>query len=254
MFSLSRSFCVPRLLALLAALLITPTAMAAEMWVAPADKADKVVGNWALSGTSDVHFVFAVPDNFDSLLGASIVLLGKKDGVIEYELNTSVGQHGTAHDVSENQFGPLGANVLADYLSELDITAMMPALAAGTDYVAVHFESEDKSETRVVGLRLVYDTPEPLANLSCGANEVLVGFAGQTNPSCVSRDDLMAGARCASGQLLAGYDAGGAPRCSTVADLVAGLGCPADTYLTGFADGSGDPVCATLNEIIAAGG
>ena len=76
-------------------------AEANEIWIPPAQEAqEKKVGNWAATKEGDTHFSFAVPNDLKSFVGASVVLISKKDTQITYDLFLSQSRDGFPHDAS----------------------------------------------------------------------------------------------------------------------------------------------------------
>src|SRR6056297_2236653 len=73
-------------------------ATAAEIWVAPADKSDHEVGDWGVTNNGEARFTFAIPDDLVELTSAQVVLLGKKDRNLSYDVALSISQDGLAQD------------------------------------------------------------------------------------------------------------------------------------------------------------
>ena len=138
-------------------------AQANELWVDP-DKqnADEKVGNWAVADLGDdgTHFSFSAPDNMDNFLGAHVVLIPPETGTLTIVLNSNITQANQPH--TANPLGPTTLNplVMANDLTEIDVTSMFSGVAAG-DYVTLNFALDDDSpnDTRVLGLRFHYDGP-----------------------------------------------------------------------------------------------
>src|SRR5215207_11697680 len=70
-----------------------------EIWIAPGEKGDVAVGDWGLTTAGEAHFTFAVPDSLDGFVGAQVMVIGKKDGAITYDLHLSVSKDDESHDV-----------------------------------------------------------------------------------------------------------------------------------------------------------
>lgn len=228
------------LAALLFAVSLSAQAVAAELWVTPSDKNDKEVGNWAVSNTGDVNFVFAAPDNLDSLESVQLVVLGKKTTSVDMHVAVSTAGDGQAHDTNGGSLLLAGVSLSKDEITEVDLSGAFPPLAAGTDYVGVALHTVEAGDVRVLGLRVSYQAVDPLAGMSCPDGEVVTGFGAASELTCVSRGELLAGLGCADGEVLSGFnDVSGAPVCLSRGDLLGGLSCPAGQVANGFAaDGS----------------
>ena len=141
--------------------LFSATALANEIWVSP-EKEDpnKEVGNWVVTNNGDTHFSFALPDNMTSLLGAKIVIIGKKNKDITYDLNISVAANMQRHDAYSNSLLNLPATLIEDELLEIDVSYIFPEeLYPGDDYVSLHFKADKKGEARILGMRFQYEGP-----------------------------------------------------------------------------------------------
>jgi hypothetical protein len=231
-------------------------ASADEIWIAPGEKGDVAVGDWGITSTGEAHFAFAVPDSLDRFVGAQVMVIGKKSGSITYDLHLSISRDGARHDAFNADATGLPATLSTDKLTALDASALFPALAAGQDVVALHFQASPQSDLRVVGLRFAFERFPDQAGLACGPREVLVGFAAGTGaPICISRNLLLEGLLCPPKQFLIGFDpVTGQMRCGDKRVLLAGLSCPPGRFLVGFDDFTGDPVCKTLEGVTGGGG
>lgn len=169
---------------LLFGLSLSAQAAAEELWVAPSDKSDKEVGNWAVTNNGEVNFVFAAPDNLDSLGNVILVVLGKKTTTVDMEVEVSIAADGQAHDSNTSALALSGIDLIKDEVTEIDLSGAFPALAAGTDYVGVELETEEEGDVRVLGLRVQYRAVDPLAGLSCPEDEVLIGFNDDGSLKC----------------------------------------------------------------------
>lgn len=231
-------------------------ATADEIWIAPGEKGDVAVGDWGLTPAGEARFTFAVPDSLDRFVGAQVMVIGKKDRAITYDLHLSISRDGESRDAFSTDATGLPATLDADELTALDASSLFPALRPGQDVVALHFQAAPKGDLRVVGLRFEFTRFPDQAGLSCGPREVLVGFAAETGaPICVNRNRLLEGLLCPPKQFLIGFDpVTGQMRCGDKRVLLAGLSCPPGRFLTGFDDFTGDPVCRTLAEVTGGGG
>src|SRR5271157_3878240 len=78
-------------------------AIANEMWVPPSVlPAGKVVGNWVVTGTGSTHFSFVVPDDYQGLPEAKVVVLGQSlaqqsQGIV-YDLQCSIAAPGSVYN------------------------------------------------------------------------------------------------------------------------------------------------------------
>jgi hypothetical protein len=231
-------------------------ANADEIWIAPGEKGDVAVGDWGLTPAGEAHFTFAVPDSLDRFVGAQILVIGKKDRQITYDLGLSISRDGASRNDFRTNAADLPATLAADDLTALDVSSVFPELEPGEDVVALHFTASPKGDLRVVGLRFEFTRFPDQAGLACGPREVLVGFASETGvPICVNRNRLLEGLLCPPKQFLIGFDpVTGQMRCGDKRVLLAGLSCPSGRFLVGFDDFTGDPVCKSLEDVIAGGG
>lgn len=231
-------------------------AAADEIWIAPGEKGDVAVGSWGLTPAGEAHFTFAVPDSLDRFTGAQVLVIGKKDRAITYDLHLSVSKDGESRTAFSANATGLPANLNGDELTALDASSLFPALVPGQDVVALHFKASPLGDLRVVGLRFQFERFPDQAGLSCGPREVLVGFASGTGaPICVDRNRLLEGLLCPPKQFLIGFDpVTGQMRCGDKRVLLAGLSCPPGRFLVGFDDFTGDPVCKTLEAVTGGGG
>jgi hypothetical protein len=239
----------------LGCLLAVPAA-ADEIWVAPGEKGDVAVGDWGLTPAGEAHFTFAVPASLDRFVGAQVMVIGKKNRAITYDLHLSIAKDGESRNAFTADAADLPASLAADELTALDASALFPALAPGEDVVALHFRAFPLGDLRVVGLRFEFERFPDQAGLACGPREVLVGFAAETGaPICLDRNLLLEGLLCPPQQFLIGFDpVTGNRRCGDKRVLLAGLSCPPARFLVGFDDFTGDLVCKTLDEILGGGG
>lgn len=239
----------------LGAVLALP-ATADEIWIAPGEKGDVAVGDWGLTPAGEAHFTFAVPDSLDRFVGAQVMVIGKKDRQITYDLHLSISRDGESRNAFSDDATGLTATLDSDELTALDASSLFPALAPGEDVVALHFRASPLGDLRVVGLRFEFQRFPDQAGLACGPREVLVGFANATGaPICVNRNRLLEGLLCPPKHFLIGFDPNtGQMRCGDKRVQLAGLSCPPGRFLVGFDDFTGDPVCKTLDGILGAGG
>ena len=141
-------------------LILTTPALAKEIWVEPA-KTDQTVGDWAVTNTVDAHFRFGVPDDLDSVAGATLVVIGKKDRDMDLDVFLSISQDLLSHDDFTTSFSVMALPLVADKVLEIDVSdvfATSPALVPGVDYVGLHVSGFTASDGRVLGLRFIYDS------------------------------------------------------------------------------------------------
>ena len=84
------------LLSLCAALALPVSAE--EIWIAPGEKGDVALGDWGVTPTGEAHFTFAVPESLDSFVGAQVMVIGKKNGSITYDLHLSISRDGQSRN------------------------------------------------------------------------------------------------------------------------------------------------------------
>lgn len=149
-------------------ILTTTPALADEIWItteASGKGAGKKVGNWAVSDDGDTRFTFAVPDNMKTFVAAKVVVIGKKDKDILYDLSLSISQNGQRHDdFTDDTFKELPALVFKDELLEIDVSLPFERIIEffpGEDYIALHFKADKKRDVRVLGLRFQYEAAGP---------------------------------------------------------------------------------------------
>ena len=177
----------------LAALLARP-ASADEIWIAPGEKGDVEVGDWGLTPTGDAHFTFAVPDSLDGFTGAQVMVIGKKNRSITYDLHLSIARDGQSHDTFSADATGLPATLSTDELTALDASSLFPALAPGEDVVALHFRASPQGDLRVVGLRFEFERFPDHAGISCPPGRFLVGFADVNgDPVCKTLGEVTGG-------------------------------------------------------------
>jgi len=206
--------CLGWCVALCLALAVAVPAAADEIWIAPGEKADVTLGDWGVTPTGEAHFSFAVPANLDTFVGAQVMIIGKKNKTVAYELHLSISQDGANHAAFNADVTGLPLTISTDKLTAVDAGVLFPALAAGTDVVALHFKATSAPDMRVIGLRFQYTRVPDQAGLTCGADEFLVGFDAAGAPICDDRSRLLANLACPAGEFVSGFDANGDLVCS----------------------------------------
>jgi len=136
-------------------------ALANEIWIIPDNKdTNKVVGNWTVTNNGQAYFSFAVPDNMTLFKAARVVLIGKADTSISYDLNISIAQNLMRHDAYIDARFNFPAIVYKEKLLEIDVSSIFPQLLyAGNDYVSLRFNSIKQGEVYLLGLRFQYEGP-----------------------------------------------------------------------------------------------
>lgn len=238
--------------ALVAVLAALPAA-ADEIWVAPAEKSDHEVGDWGVTNTGEAHFSFAVPEQLDSLTAVEVVLLGKKNRQLSYDVSVSIAQDGQAHDTFTSGATGLPLSLSEGDLAVVDVTSIFPAaLAAGDDLVSVSFQASPNGQAHVVGLRLRFEAVNPLAGNGCADDELLRGYDSAGDPICVAENDVLGVLDCPDGELFVSFDEStGSPVCVSEDDILAALDCPDGQAVTGWDESTGEAECATGPELMA---
>ena len=129
-----------------------------HLFVQALDAPNVTVGNWELSSlnaSGEVHFIFHVPDDFESLESANIIVIPDATETIQWDANVSVSAIGQNHDVDDRAITDATKSVTVDDLTELDVSAALASLVAG-EFVAFQFLS-DTANIRVVGLEFDYN-------------------------------------------------------------------------------------------------
>ena len=178
-----RHFTWSKLLGCLALALLlavaAPPATADEMWVHPAQQgaggdddsdSDSDAGggssglDYALTPNGKANFSFSIPEELEALVSAEVVLLGKKDRTLDWEASLSVSEDGSPQDLYTAS-GSGAVAVLDGFISEVDVTSLFPAaLEGGVDVAGLRFDLHPPGHVQIVGLRLIYGRPDPLAD------------------------------------------------------------------------------------------
>ena len=173
---------------------LAPTVSADEIWISPGEKGDVAVGDWGVTPTGDAHFTFAVPESLDGFVGAQVMVIGKKNRQITFDLHLSISRDGESQDAFTADAADLPATVSTDKLTALDASALFPALAAGEDVVALHVRASPQGDLRVVGLRFEFERFPDQAGLACPPGKFLVAFAEVTgDPVCQTLTEVTGG-------------------------------------------------------------
>jgi hypothetical protein len=139
------------------------------------------VGNWAVTNNGDAHFSFALPDNMTSFSAAKVVVIGKKDKEITYDLHISVAQNMQRHDAISDSLTKLPETLVKDKLLEIDISEIFAEIdfLPGLDYVTLHFKADKKGKVQIIGMRFQY---EGLTDLEIAAMGYIKDYT-ETDPT-----------------------------------------------------------------------
>jgi hypothetical protein len=211
-----------------------PPDLEAEIWVAPAHQlATASEGDWGTTGSGQTKFSFAVPADFASFTSATVLVVGKKQATVLYDLSLSVGINSEGpHDAVVSALtgeGPVDL-VKGDLLA-IDASSVFlnTSMLTPEDALSLAFSFDPIGHASIIGLRFQYQARPALGGLECPPNQVVYGFDDE--------GQLLCRAACLVGEVFVGWDANGAPIC--VPDHQA---CPPETLMTGF-DLDGMPIC-----------
>ncbi len=170
------------LISVLASVLVlacSTSALANELWVAPAESpANKEVGNWAVAHLDPLgrrtHFGFHVPAGITSFTKAVVVLIPPTTGTLTYNLNISVAKSAESQNAFHQQLLGLTSVVTAGSLTEIDVTSIVPGtlVVPGGTYVSLTFGTP--GTTQVLGMRFEYEGPQNL--FGTGTNWAVAGI------------------------------------------------------------------------------
>jgi hypothetical protein len=139
---------------------------AKELWVPPAHSSDPAVHffPWPATAAGVASFAFAVPDDFNAFMSATIAVLPRSDFDGTFDVYGSVRREGES--AIGSAFHDLGmpAILTAGEIAEIDVSALLNGRldpsSAGTDYVSFFFrfpEAPALQRGHIVGLRFVYE-------------------------------------------------------------------------------------------------
>jgi hypothetical protein len=155
-------------------------ALANEIWVPPSESRT-TLGNWGVTSTGMAHFSFAVPDDMASFTSAKIVIIPTAALNLIYDLNISVGSSGQSYTSGAYSDTSLMESVVANQLTEVDVTSKVAAAApVPSDNLSIFFSphSEFQPNVNVIGLRFAYAGSSGLRGAA-----VQSGATGQTGPT-----------------------------------------------------------------------
>lgn len=170
-----------------------------QFWVNPeAKSADKSIGDWAGPTSGDVRFGFPLPRNMTVLVGATVVVIPRKSGTLDYSLNISMARDRMPHDLFNQSLDGLPVFANEGVITEIDVTQIFPkgaSLAPGLDYVALRFRTGKKSQesskggsgsssVHIIGLRFEYEGPAgPKGDTGLQGEPGEPGDAGSQGPN-----------------------------------------------------------------------
>lgn len=121
------------------------------------DPYDSVVGDFAIStpdSAQSIYFNFKIPDNFNSLTSAKIVMIPDASETIQYDLDTDYGASGEAYNLNTESLSNETAGATTSQLLEVDTSGVLTSINA-SDYVGLKLTS-DTTTLRVIGLFIKY--------------------------------------------------------------------------------------------------
>ncbi len=236
---------------------LVSVASANELWVTPQKaNAEKKIGNWTVANLGgETHFGFVVPDNFESFEKATIVLLPEEAGTFTYDLQLSMAKHGDAQDMFTNSLPGLTATTGEQVLTELDVSAIIPALTqvddAGKTYLTLNMELPVKQDnTQVLGLRFQYTGPAgPQGEQGEQGIQGETGLTGPQGPQGETGVQGVPGPQGPQGPIgltgAQGVPGPEGPEGPSGAVALAGMVCPPGGALIGF-DANGQILCSNF--------
>lgn len=130
-----------------------------SMFHMPFEDATGSVGSWAvvtINASQEVHFVFEIPDDFESLTSAKVAMIPDATETIQWDIDVSVSSAGEAQDNDTRQaLNETDAGATADQLLEVDISGVLGTLSPG-DLVGINFQS-DTANLRILGLHFDFN-------------------------------------------------------------------------------------------------
>ena len=107
-----------------------------------------------LTSTETTRTLWHVPNDFNSLIDAAMVVIPDATETIQWDLDISVAAVGEIYNNDDRQALNESQAVTVNLLTELDISGSMAGLSPG-DYVGINFAS-DTSNIRTIGVRVRY--------------------------------------------------------------------------------------------------
>ena len=124
----------------------------------PLEDPTGTVGNWdviTINSSQAVHFSCQIPEDFEVLDAATIVMIPDATETIQWDVLVSVSAAGEAYNNDDRSALNEQLAVTASALTEADISGVLTGLAAG-DYVAIDFQS-DTANLRIVGFEFDFN-------------------------------------------------------------------------------------------------
>ena len=124
----------------------------------PLESPTGTVGNWdiiTINATQSVHFSCQIPEDFEVLDAATIVMIPDATEEIQWDVLISVSAAGEAHDNDDREALDQTLEVTADLITEIDISGSLTGLSPG-DYIAIDFQS-DTGNLRIVGFEFDFN-------------------------------------------------------------------------------------------------
>ncbi len=127
-------------------------------YIAPLEDPTGTVGNWdvvSIGTSQSVHFALQVPEDFEFLDAANVIIIPDANETIQWDVLTSVAAAGEAYDNDDRSALNETLAVTINLITEVDISGVLTGLTAG-DYIAIDFQS-DTAVIRVVGFEFDYN-------------------------------------------------------------------------------------------------
>jgi hypothetical protein len=124
----------------------------------PLEDPTGVVGNWdiiEINSAQAVHFSCQIPEDFEVLDAATIVMIPDTTETIQWDIYVSVAAVGEAYNNDDRSALNQTLAVTASQLTEADISGQLTGLSAG-DYIAIDFQS-DTANLRIVGFEFDFN-------------------------------------------------------------------------------------------------
>ncbi len=124
----------------------------------PLEDPTGTVGNWdiiEINATQAVHFACQIPEDFEVLDAATIVMIPDASETIQWDILVSVAAAGEAYNNDDRSSLNDTLAVTINLITEVDISGSLTGLSAG-DYVAIDFQS-DTGNLRIVGFEFDFN-------------------------------------------------------------------------------------------------
>ncbi len=111
----------------------------------------------AILGTNKIaRCSFFVPNDFSAITSAVVVIIPAATGGTEdFDIYSDYAASGEAYATNSESDAATTYNVTASEVTEIDISGILSALAAG-DYVGIRFDNKEATNVNVVGVRFKY--------------------------------------------------------------------------------------------------